>query len=489
MASAPKHLKTMDERLRFEPLSSWQRDKQALLGSDYTIIRPNGAISETPQLVEFDLNCPKPFLPGPNSKIVIRGGFQVKPAQADGSAGTQWRAATRADAAKVCLAPAWFEQLLQDCSIFSQNTKITSHSESRYITPWMNAFLYRLMNKTSKTIIAPQATSHVYGVPEWEKDSWGTEDKTYKEYAENLFDQTVVDFDWTPLCWPFYQDTNHMMTGHLPKIIPLPQMPKLTLRLAFNPDQSVIFRKKVATDKTEYKFSIVDMYIMLEEARLSPIYEKNLMSSKRLLSYSGPSRLQLVEPIPTGSTTYKAKLQDIFLPENLLIVAVPKDIASGSYNFAKQTDKNVFRPHNIKSISVSFQQKQMYIKEPYPTQINDDRFRTKHYLDRLYHPICGIPPNLEDLKEIYFLDGSKKTAYPHCFVNLINFGSQSRLLPALSDESILSQKADLEIDFRFDANGSASDCCYVIWACYNDVAIQYDQKTKVFSNPFGAMLN
>ena len=251
MASAPKQLKTMDERLRFEPLSSWQRDKQALLGSDYTIIRPNGAISETPQLVEFDLNCPKPFLPGPNSKIVIRGGFQVKPAQADGSAGTQWRAATRADAAKVCLAPAWFEQLLQDCSIFSQNTKITSYSESRYITPWMNAFLYRLMNKTSKTIIAPQATSHVYGVPEWEKDSWGTEDKTYKEYAENLFDQTVVDFDWTPLCWPFYQDTNHMMTGHLPKIIPLPQMPKLTLRLAFNPDQSVIFRKKVATDKTE----------------------------------------------------------------------------------------------------------------------------------------------------------------------------------------------------------------------------------------------
>ena len=28
-----------------------------------------------------------------------------------------------------------------------------------------------------------------------------------------------------------------------------------------------------------------------------------------------------------------------------------------------------------------------------------------------------------------------------------------------------------------------------ILTAYNDVAIQYDQKTKVFSNPYGAMLN
>ena len=486
MATVPKQIKMHDERLSFEPPYQWQKDRPTLLGTDYTVIRSNGTIVEQPKLIEFDLTSPKSFIPGPMSKLVIRGGFQVKPPTEAGAAGIVWRKAEKADATKVCLAPLWMDCLIKECSLFSQNTKITSFQEARFITPYLNMLLYRLMDKTMKKVLGPQEASPIYGIPDWKKDSWDIENETHKKYVEHLFDQTMVDFDYTPLLmWPFHQNAN----GSFSKLVPIPMLPKLTLRIAFQDDQSCIFRKKTATDQTEYKFSFTEAFLILEETRLSPNFEKILLTSKRNLTWPGVTRLQLVEPISTGLSTYKTRFQNIQLPESLLIFAVHRDVASGTFNFSKSTDKNVFKMHNIQTLQISFQQKQFYIREPFPTQITDDRFRTKHYLDRLFHPICGIPVDVESLKEDYFIDGGKNTAYPHIYVNLLNFGSKSRLLPALADDSVLNQKADLEIDFKFNNNGAAADACYVIYAIYTDYAISYDAKNKIFSNPYSAIIN
>lgn len=493
MASAPKQMKNFDERLSFEAYSNWQREKNPIWGSDYTIVKPNGTLTEQPRLVEFDFPTSKCFLPGGFTCLRLKGGFMCSdeiPGTGGGGAkeGTVWRAATKADAASVVLAPGWIEHLITECSLFHGNTKISSLSEARYVTPWLNCLLYRLMDSTAKKLIAPQETSHTYCIPDWKKDSWDQNNTTLKTYTEKVFEPNQIEYDWTPLQWPFYQSPNHLM-GSLPKIVPLPIMPKLTLRLGFAEDQSIIFRKVNPASKTRYKFSFTDISLFLDEPRLSPSFEKTLLGSKRTFNYPGITRLQIIEPIPNKVSVYKAKYQDVKLPEQLLIVCVNKAIASGTYKFSDDTEQNIFKNHNIQAVNVSFKQQQMYIKSPFPTDVNDDRFRTKSFLDHLIHPVCAVPVDVKETKEIYFKDGSKDTAYPHVLINMTNFGTRSRILPALADDSILNNKSDLDLEFKFTADGSATDCCYVIWAIYTDVAIEYDAKTKLFTNPYSAIIN
>ena len=485
MASIPKQSKIQDERLHFEPFHQWQKDKPSLLGTDYAIIRPNNTITDQPNVIEFDFSSPKSIVAGPCTKLIVRGAFQVKPQASEGVKGTLWRKCQKDDASNVCLAPLWFEQIIKEYTLFSQNTKISSFQEARFVTPYLNMLLYRLMDKTMKKIIAPQDTSPIYCLPDWNKDSWDVENKTHKDYVQNLFEKTLVEFDYTPLLmWPFHQNA----TG-FSKILPLQLFPKLTLRIAFQDNQNTIFRRKTATDVSEYKFTFTECYLMLEEARLTPAFERNLVTSKRNLSWQGCTRLQLIEPISTGLSTYKTRFQNIFLPESLLIFAISKDVASGTYDFSKSTNKSFFNSHNIQSLQLSFQQKQFYIREPCPTHITDDRFNTKNYLDHLFHPICGVPADIESIKEQYFNDGAKNTSYPHVYVNLVNFGSSSRIIPALSDDSILNTRSDLEIEMKFNTNGSAADSSYIIYAIYNDTSITYDPKFKMFANPYLSIFN
>jgi hypothetical protein len=72
------------------------------------------------------------------------------------------------------------------------------------------------------------------------------------------------------------------------------------------------------------------------------------------LAYPGVAQLQLVEPIPNGTATYKTRFQDICMPEALLIFCLDKQVASGTYSFGTSTKENVVLDHNIQSVDLSF---------------------------------------------------------------------------------------------------------------------------------------
>jgi hypothetical protein len=115
----------------------------------------------------------------------------------------------------------------------------------------------------------------------------------------------------------------------------------------------------------------------LEEARLAPAFECALLTLKKQLAYPGVTRLQLVESIPSGTASYKSCFQDICMPKSLLIFCVHKQVASGTYSFATSTKEDVFLPHIISSVNLSFDRKRFSLKEPHLGNISKDELDSK----------------------------------------------------------------------------------------------------------------
>ena len=86
---------------------------------------------------------------------------------------------------------------------------------------------------------------------------------------------------------------------------------------------TTFFEKKTNNTK-RYRFVFTDFKLILEEARLAPVFERTLLTLKKQLAYPGVARFQLVEPIPNGTATYKTLFQDICMPEALLIFCLDK---------------------------------------------------------------------------------------------------------------------------------------------------------------------
>lgn len=492
MATPSKVMKSSeDSRITFEPLNAWQKEKNALLGSEYTVIEPNTSLTSQSNTIEFDINSTRCLLFGPMSKLIIRGGFETREVGETAGTWKAWKTVPATEASKVCLAPNWFEMLIKQLDIFHQNSRITSSNEPRSITPWLNTLLYRLMDPIQKKILCPQESHFANCIPPWKKDQWGMDSashgSTWTDYAAEAFGKSIV-FEYTPLnCFPFTQGANHL-TGDVPRLLPTPLCGRLQMRITMHDNQSHIFRKK-ADNTNEYRFNMTSCKLLLEEARLTPAFEKSLLTAKRVLTYPGTTRIALTEPISEGTPVHKAKFQDIYLPESLLIFALPKEVASGTYKFSTDTNQNVFRTHNINAVQVSFNQSRLYIREPYPGEINETFMDTKQMLDHIFQPVMGVPPDIANFKVDYFKDASINTSYPHVYLPLVNFGTKSRTLPALDDGSALSKKADLEIDIRFEETGTAKGLIYIIYAIYTDVATTFDCRTRLFGNPYNVIIN
>jgi hypothetical protein len=272
-------------------------------------------------------------------------------------------------------------------------------------------------------------------------------------------------------------------------MVPMQNLGKLSVRFTFFDKQDHIFRNK-ANNTKKYRFAFTDFNLILEEARLAPTFERTLLSAKKQLAFPGVTRLQLVESIPGGTASFKTRFQDICMPESLFIFCLDKQVASGTYKFSTSTKENVFLPHNISSIDLSFDGKRFSLKEPHLGNIGDDSLDSKTLFDHLAAPPFGV--NLDSTVATYtkLRQGGENSAYPHIYIPLVHYsGDKNRLIPAMDDGSCVSKRADLNIDIKFARNNSTENAIYVIYAIYTDVAIVLDLKNKYFTSPYLSYMN
>jgi hypothetical protein len=474
-----------DPRLEYVDLPTWQQYKQQrLLGTNYVVIEPNNQLVDEPTQVEFEINNFAPLLFGPMSKFQIQGHFETRATDND-----EWDGPAAADASSVLLAPNWFEMLIKSVDVFHNNQRISASDEARFIPAHLNAMLYAYMEPTAKKLLCPQPVHPGYCVPV-NKDSWKLDAEPYNSYAKQVFTGDKIFFDYVPnFQFPFYQGSNFLTDGSAPRMVPMQTLGKLSVRFSLFDKQDHIFRNK-ANHTKKYRFVFDAFNLILEEARLAPTFERTLLSAKKQLAYPGVTRLQLVESIPGGTASFKTRFQDICMPESLFIFCLDKQVASGTYKFSTSTKENVFLPHNISSIDLSFDGKRFSLKEPHLGNIGDDSLDSKTLFDHLAAPPFGV--NLDSTVATYtkLRQGGENSAYPHIYIPLVHYsGDKNRLIPAMDDGSCVSKRADLNIDFKFGRNNSTENAVYVIYAIYTDVAIILDLKNKYFMSPYLSNMN
>jgi hypothetical protein len=453
---------------------------QDLLNTDFVELDPINKSDiegdKHPTQIDFEYTATKPVVVGPLTKFFIEGRFDVK----DTDAGN-WRQAKAEDVAEVVLQYNWFEMLIKSVDVFHNNQRISSSNEQRFIAPYLNTMLYRYMHADTKRYLCPQMAHPSHCVPAI-RGKWAKDSDAWKEYAVHVFNNDVFHFDFYPLFqFPFYIGSNFMGDSVL-RLVPLDRLGKLHVRFTFFDTQKHIFRKTDAAKS--YRFVFKKFKMCLEEARLSPAFERQL-HSKTKIEFPGVTRLQLVDPVPDSSSTHKTVFQDIFLPEAIFIFCLDKQIASGTYNFSDNQEQNVFKDHRIRHLDFSFDNKKFHLKEPHFGRFRNDRLAVKLLADYHRQPPFGIRPDVEKLNLAAIREGGEGSSFPHIYVSLCsNFTDRERLVPAMDDGPCISRKSDLEIAIQFERQNSQPSSVYVFYAIYSDVANILDTRSQYFSSPY-----
>ena len=473
-------------RLTHVDMPHWQLGtKQALQGSDYVKLEPTSKIEPLPTQVDFELPDKKSLLFGNMSKFRIQGTFQKLTAEP----AAVWANVKADEVSKVLLAPNWFEMLVKEVAVFHNHYKVASSSETRFIAPFLNAYLYQNMDPVTKKLLCPQAGHPAYCGPNL-NEKWALTSKGWTEYAPAVFKDGPFSFEYTPLfLFPFYQGSNFMSDADsVPRLLPMPNLGRIQIRFTFFDNQDHIFRN-AAANTAKYRFQFSEFELILEEARLSAAFERQFLSSKKTINYPGVTRLQLVEPVPDANSTYRCKFQDILMPEALFVFCLDKTVASGTYKFSAGDSTNIFMDHNINTLDLSFDGKRFSIREPHFGNYRNDEMDSKQLFDHLAIPPFGIRQDANKLSFSAVKEGSKATAYPHVYIPLITGPERQRIVPALDDGSCMMKKADFDVSFKFNKDNSAVNAVYVIYACYTDVATIYDPKMNYFFSPYLQYMN
>jgi len=322
-------------------------------------------------------------------------------------------------------------------------------------------------------------------------EKWTIAATGYTSYAENVFvGAGGFSFDYTPLfMFPFYQGKNYMMDQDgVPRALHMPSMGRIQIRFTFHDDQSRIFNNATG-NAAQYRFCFSAFNMVVEQARLNPAMLKTIQSPKKPLVFPGVTRLQLVESIPDASTTYRTRFQDILMPESLFIFCLNKSVGNGTYTFSGEKVSNIFRTHNIQSVDLMFNGQRYSLQEPHLGTFLQDEMDTKQLMDHIYNPPFGICQDIKLLTHVSTLEGSKNTAFPHLYIPLTNGPNRQRIVPSQDGGSSIMKKADLEIDFKFTKENSATNAVYVIYACYTDVNMVFDPKSHLFYSPYLPYMN
>lgn len=469
-----------ETQFSFPPPPQWQRGKsQNVLGSDFVVIDPDSKWEDYPNQVTFQLESNKPYFFGPMTKFNVTGSFKQKKTKTTG-----WVPMVAADAADVMLVPNWFEVLIKEISVYHGNFKICTSDEAQQIWPFLNAYLYANMDKLTKKLLCPHPESPGYCVPS-NNAVWTLANEDWKKYGPLVFNEGSVNFDYTPLhVFPFYQNADYMGKGNYPCVLPINALNKLDVRLTFRKDVESIFKKKEPASIVEYKFDIESIKLCVEEARLSPSYDKALLTSRAVLPYPGVAKIMMAETISTGAMVFKTKFQRVLAPEGLFVFCLPKDVIGGEWKFESLADGKLFKYHNINKCAVTFKGETYENKEPNISMIEDSFIEVKTYIDHFSHPPFGMPQDPDKITLDLVKNGGKSSIYPHVYINLCNSLDKSRLVPVNEDGSILLNEADLDIQLKFNRNGAPADVTYLFYLFYTDVNLMLDMKNKTFASPY-----
>lgn len=477
----------LDEQFEFPPIPNWrQGQKQKQLGSDLIRHEPKEPIAAQPLQVDFEFkDHDEIWAFGPNTRFHVSGIFESRAENA-----TAWTPCGVADdeLKKVVVAPNFLEMMIKSVDFFHGNVKINSSDEGRCVAPFLNAWKYNYMSEDQKKMLLPQDVNPGFGVPSKKGDagwSMAANSEWVTNYGPKIFTGKNIMFDYIPLDLPpFFQGSNYMEEPQ--KILPMPNIEKLTLRVVFNDHLDYIFKIKNGNAK-KYRFAFKEFYLVAEHMKLSKGFQASILNKRSQLAYPGVARIMRTENIPASNTNHKAKIQSVPLPEGIFIFALHKNVLSGTYNYGDNTDGNVFMPHNIKEMNLMYGEKQFFLNSPHIGMITDDTIELKLYYDYLTAPPFGMKMDPKKILIPLIKNGCKETAYPHVFMNLCNYGDKTRIVPFLDDGSILNKNHDLDLTFTFEDEGAPANTTFIIYLYYTDHNLTLETKKKgesFFTSPY-----
>lgn len=475
-----RKLSMTNPQFDFQKESTWKEDgkSQQVRGSSYVQYYPFKPIDEQPNVVDFHLkdqqNC---WAFGPNTCFKIKGQFQGMTPAKGSDPEIPWAPLDASECDKVIVAPNWLDTMIAKIDFFVGNPCVEFSKQPKYMAGFINSWKYNYMDKLQKKKLCPQDASPGNGVPSKSGSAgWSMEEGSeWRKYGPKIFVSTKeITIDWIPLDLPpFFQGTNYL--EETPRVCPIDTIYDIIFRIRFHEKLDSIFKNKPGNDK-KYRFIFTDMYFVAETLNVLQSIKKSLLD-KGELRYPGVTRLENLIVISAHSTTHKAILPNVFFPEGMFIFAVPKDVYDGKYTYSQNTDGNVFLQHNISQVNFKYGNQTFFLDSPNIGTINDDIIDRKIYTDYLTAGSAPFGLNVDPNKIKWddVKNGFQNTPYPHVYINMCNYADKSRIIPMLSDGSMLKNRFDLEVTLTFNGQGSPKDAIFICCLYYTDCNMIYKQ--------------
>jgi hypothetical protein len=469
----------MDSRFEFSEPVSWRNGiKQKLFGSEYTVLKPTKPIEEKPKQIEFEMMSNNPLLFGNMCRFHVTGKFETRATAADA-----WGSVPPEHFSKVMLMPNWWENLIQSIDLYHANGVLKCHDESNFIPAQLNTYLYSVADKNVKKFLCPDEQSPGYCVPTL-LNKWNVNSQEWKKYADLVFTTNNVKFSWVPLhTFPFFQSPNFLLDTSSLKALPaLRNLGRLTFRLTLKDDFNCIWRK-IATNTAEYRFKFVDISLSLEEARISPTYDRMLFpltGNKSKINYPGVVKIMSAESISNQVFFHNIKFNLVPFPEGIFIFALPKKVIGSSWSFSEQdATKPIFLKHNIESVSLEFNGETLNLKDPHFGDITNDLIELKNFVDHIAFPPFGMHVDQDQILRKDLANSFADTNFPLIYLNLCT-ENKNRIIAHQNNGSGINKDADLNICLKFGTEGAAADSTYIIYLFYTDYNMTLDLRTRRF---------
>ena len=260
--------------------------------------------------------------------------------------------------------------------------------------------------------------------------------------------------------------------------------PKVQIELTDNFD--IIFKKREAVTK-EYRFHLEKVDLICEEAVLNPLIEKKLFQSRqKTLSYLGVTKHVRAETIQSYTWTFRSRFENVFMPEGVMIYALPKSVVKDTYKFSDWNETEpFFLKNNIESVEFSYGGVTLGHSERHLGTVDSEIVDLKRAMQYERSGPFGLKFAQERITRANLKNGWVDTDFPHIFVNLCPSGSDTRMVPQ-SGEYFSPKKKNFDIFLKFSGEGAIPNATYLVNLYYTGTNMELDLKEKRFVNPIFA---
>lgn len=460
----------------FDKGPTWKHDKTGVYSTEILYFDPVKKLGDDDVPgVDFELASDKwVMVGGPACGILVEGKFQFS------EPNTNVWANCRADLIPhVTVCHNWFGNLIKEEAIFDGNSSIPLHSEAPYVGPMLDTYLMSHMHPDDKKFYCPEETNPANGCPTKLTNGWTqTADSEWRKYAATIFTGKKIKFIYKPLHnFMFFQGTNEFIDGQVNNALPFPflENKKLVYRLNFH-SHDRIFKREATKPDNKYRFSFDRIAVVMTVAKLSPNFDRQLSTFKKKndLPYKGVTRIMMAENIPEGTTSFRCRFQQIYMPEQVVIFALHKNVINGTWTYEKDCyrDGQVFGEHNIKEVHLTFNNQPFYFSSPNFGQLLDPTMKLKSYNDYLLNPPFGL---IQDGKlvslDTELAELGHGTPYPIVYMPLTN-SDKTRIRTVKPEVVPLDKRHDLDITVQFKV-GATADVSYCFYAVYTDYNLKF----------------